>query len=646
MICSFVADQSKDCQLVFVRGEGVGIGIFQNGSCLYQQQDSRVSEIPQILFGRDFLIVDGKNSSLEFSVAEDGHISLLLPYSEKGYKGMIQTEMKCSFLQKPALDMRIYTKRMVAGKVWKFNPGNKPFTLIAPVIMLNSDKALLEIKGGMVDIDTLKPGKTLFLKDKKMIIGDMLPDVLKGYCYTKPLLNTQVADSVRCYKSCELYLATTDSISDSRWLWQSDLIIDGGSMKVFRYNYKNPGNWIALPRTGNASSVLIGEDIRIYDPPAPYGTPLCISANQDKDYITDPAVVVLPQGDYLAACKSRFDGKNSVVRILKSKDKGLTWSYLAELPSVGFFNFFVLKDAIYIMGTKGGFNQVVILRSDDGGLTWTVPTDAKNGLLTEARSYHSASTATVFHNGRVWRAMEDNIPLGKRYFRALMMSAPLESNLLDAANWTLSEALPYDRSWLGDSVAFNGWYEGNAVVSPTGDIVNMLRVETFKYNEHSAIIHYSDDGMKASFDPKTDIVPFPGGEKKFTIYFDSVSHKYWTLSNMIFKEDHGREHAGLLRNRLVLSCSEDLYHWEVCDTLISHPDPHFHAYQYVDWRIDGDDIIAVSRTASATSRGLSTRQHDANYFTFHCFEDFRKNKQRPINQQFASANTNNLRIKK
>ncbi|MEA4981361.1 MAG: hypothetical protein VB066_01460, partial [Paludibacter sp.] len=69
MICSFVTDQSKDCQLVFVKGEGVDVGIFQNGSCLYQQQDSRISEIPQTLFGKDFLIVKGKNSSLEFSVA-------------------------------------------------------------------------------------------------------------------------------------------------------------------------------------------------------------------------------------------------------------------------------------------------------------------------------------------------------------------------------------------------------------------------------------------------------------------------------------------------------------------------------------------------------------------------------------------------
>ncbi|NDP20404.1 MAG: exo-alpha-sialidase [Paludibacter sp.] len=624
VIYSFQSYKNDDSQLVFVRGEGVEVCIFQNGSRIFQHENARISEIPQVLFGKDYLIVTGKVAQLEFSVAEDAQITLLLPFSEKGYKGMTLTEMNCYFLEKPAVEMRVYKKKMRAGKVWKFNPQGMPFTLLAPVILLNSDKALLEVMGGMIDIDTLKQGKNLFLKDKKTIVTDLLPDYLQQFCFAKPLPNMPVADSVRCYKACEFYMATTGTINDSKWQKQDFLATETGSMQLYRYAYNTPGKWIELPQIGNASSILIGEDIRIYQPPALLGTPICISTNQDKHYITDPTVVILPGGEYLAACKSRFDGENSVVRILKSKDKGITWSYVTELSAVGFFNFFVLNKSVYLMGTKGGFNQIVILRSDDGGQTWTSPTDSRNGLLSEAKSYHSASTATVFHNGRVWRAMEDNIPLGKRFFRALVMSAPIASDLLEAANWTFSEALPYERVWLGDSVAFNGWYEGNVVVSPDGEIVNMLRVETYKYNENAAIIHYSKDGKKASFDPRTDIVPFPGGEKKFTVYFDSVSHKYWTLSNMIFKEDYGMEHGGLIRNRLVLSYSPDLYHWDVKDILISHPDAHFHAYQYVDWRIDGDDIIAVARTASDSPRGLSPRQHDANYLTFHRFTDFRK----------------------
>lgn len=39
----------------------------------------------------------------------------------------------------------------------------------------------------------------------------------------------------------------------------------------------------------------------------------------------------------------------------------------------------------------------------------------------------------AYAKGRIWRAMEDNLPKGKRYFRAFMMSAPIDANLLDSA---------------------------------------------------------------------------------------------------------------------------------------------------------------------------------------------------------------------
>ena len=130
------------------------------------------------------------------------------------------------------------------------------------------------------------------------------------------------------------------------------------------------------------------------------------------------------------------------------------------------------------MGTKGGFNHMVILRSDDGGRNWTTPIDSKHGLLSgESKSYHSASVPVAYAKGRIWRAMEDNLPKGKRYFRAFMMSAPINANLLDSAAWTRSEALPYDSTWLGTDRTFNGWLEGNAVVTREGNVVDILRIE-------------------------------------------------------------------------------------------------------------------------------------------------------------------------
>ena len=69
--------------------------------------------------------------------------------------------------------------------------------------------------------------------------------------------------------------------------------------------------------------------------------------------------------------------------------------------------------------------------------------------------------------------------------------------------------------------------------------------------------------------------------------------------------------------------SDDLRNWIVKDTLITSNDPFFHGFQYVDWQFDGNDIVAVSRTAFDEVRGLPTRQHDANFFTFHQFKNFR-----------------------
>jgi len=47
--------------------------------------------------------------------------------------------------------------------------------------------------------------------------------------------------------------------------------------------------------------------------------------------------------------------------------------------------------------------------------------------------------------------------------------------------------------------------------------------------------------------------------------------------------------------------------------------PLHHAWQYVDWVFDGDDLVAASRTAYGDSHNF----HDANYLTFHRVRHFR-----------------------
>lgn len=69
--------------------------------------------------------------------------------------------------------------------------------------------------------------------------------------------------------------------------------------------------------------------------------------------------------------------------------------------------------------------------------------------------------------------------------------------------------------------------------------------------------------------------------------------------------------------------SKDLRSWEVRCVLLSHPDAEKHGFQYVDWQFEGDDLIAVCRTAWDDEEGGAHNNHDANFLTFHRWKNFR-----------------------
>jgi hypothetical protein len=73
------------------------------------------------------------------------------------------------------------------------------------------------------------------------------------------------------------------------------------------------------------------------------------------------------------------------------------------------------------------------------------------------------------------------------------------------------------------------------------------------------------------------------------------------------------------RNTLALVCSTDLRNWEIRSVILYDPDVRYVGFQYADWLFDGDDMIAVVRTAF----GETTNCHNANYLTFHRIENFR-----------------------
>ena len=342
-------------------------------------------------------------------------------------------------------------------------------------------------------------------------------------------------------------------------------------------------------------------------------------------YVGSPSIAILPGGDYVASHdvfgpKSGYR-ERATSRVFRSSDRGHSWQHVSDIDGQLWSTLFVHRGALYIIGTLARYNDTIIRRSADGGETWTEPKDGETGLLLAGR-FHCAPVSVIVHGGRLWRAMEDttNPQRWGLPYRAFMMSAPVDADLLRAESWTVSNRLPSDASWLDGK--FGGWLEGNAVVAPDGGIVNVLRVEYPEGGGKAAIVEVSDDGRTVSFDPDNGFVDLPGGCTKFTIRFDPVSKHYWTLSNYMPPRHLGL-HPGATRNTLALVRSADLRNWEVRSIVAYHHDVKKHGFQYPDWQFEGDDIVAVSRTAYDDGLGGAHNFHDANYLTFHRLADFR-----------------------
>ncbi|MGX5820964.1 hypothetical protein ACWKWU_22390 [Chitinophaga lutea] len=355
------------------------------------------------------------------------------------------------------------------------------------------------------------------------------------------------------------------------------------------------------------------------------GTVIAYAPAGSKQYIGSPSIAILPNGDYVAS--HDFFGPNSsefvqaITRVYRSKNKGRTWKQVSEIRGAFWSNLFVHKGALYLLGPDRHHGTVLIRRSDDGGRRWTQPTTKENGLLL-AGQYHCAPMPMLVHNGRLWRAMETAhgpiLEWGKRY-GAMMMSAPVDADLLKASSWTMSNPVLYDSTLLNGK--FGGWLEGNAVATRKGEVVDILRVDDKStQDEKAAIVRISPDGRKAALDA---FIPFAGGSKKFVIRYDSLSDRYWTLANVIpdtIRTKMPTRNAASVRNWLVLLSSPDLQHWTQHRTVLAHPDVLKHGFQYVDWLIEGGDLVVACRTAW----GDAHNNHDANYLTFHRVMDFRK----------------------
>lgn len=355
------------------------------------------------------------------------------------------------------------------------------------------------------------------------------------------------------------------------------------------------------------------------------GTVIAHSPAASRIYIGSAGIVRLTDGTYLAKHDEFGEGSteytSAITRVYRSTDRGHTWRPIATVDGLFWSSIFEHRGNVYMIGTHHHHGELLVYKSHDAGHTWTTPKDAKSGLIRPGR-WHTAPVPVIEHNGRLWRAVEDadgdeSKRWGYRY-RPYLMSIPLDGNLLDADQWTITNTIERDGAWLGGT--FRWVLEGNAVVDRAGNIRNILRTD---HDDLAAVTTVSPDGTTQSIDASFDRAELPGASKKLMIRWDEPSQAYWALSNPPMPSRIAKQQPGA-RNTLALFKSSDLRTWTMRCVLLHHPDREKHAFQYPDWIIEDNDLLVASRTAYDDGQGGAHRAHDANYLTFHRFPNFRE----------------------
>ena len=640
-----------------IRGTSYSVSSFEKGQVVFLNREMAFGDIPGEFAGWQFTKINanstyrpGPLASIEVLAEEDGYLMSMVATEEKpevcsawaeangweiveGYSVSYTTEKgTMTFFRKPVKAgewVNVVQPETFSGAV-----------VIAPSIKGEDDddeqlKAVpVDISAlGWMEVGDFEEGSPAFANRGYILCG--VKKAVSGLKFTRynggqaPIIN------VTAREAGDMYIAVSETENtfkpeENGWaeVPGAGFYYNDGTSTSFKVYTKSvtEGEQIEINTDNWTGVFVLSSDITfetVIDILPPPGVVIHNSKAATLKYVGSPSITVLEDGTYLAS-HDIFGGVISYSYVYESKDKGQTWTEISKIDPLNWSKLFTHNGKLYLIGVAPkctmGYGDIVVLRSDDNGHTWTKPVDGKTGLL-RSGYYHTAPTPVVFHNGRIWKAMEEQ---GEAYwgwgpFSSFVLSAAEDADLLDVDSWTFTNKLEHRNDIIGSTA----WLEGNVVVAPDGSVKNILRM-AYNGDDKAALVNISDDGTEAKFNPLKNIIDLPGAGKKFTIRYDSISAKYWTLSNYVLSEDRvNNSNLGGTRNTIVLAYSEDLRNWTIKDTLLHHSDVAYHGFQYLDWQFEGDDIIAVSRTAWEDETGNANSQHNANYLTFHRFHNFR-----------------------
>lgn len=338
-------------------------------------------------------------------------------------------------------------------------------------------------------------------------------------------------------------------------------------------------------------------------------------------YLCSPSLLRHPDG-YLLASMDVYAGMypQNLTLIFRSDDGGDTWHYVSELFPCFWGKMFLYDGAVYMTGVSTEYGDLLIGRSDDGGVTFTEPTvllRGGNGKNGEA-GVHKNPQPVMEYDGRLWMTWEWGA-WKRGYHAASVASAPLGCDLLDASNWSFADPIKYDPTWPGVPQGESaGNIEGMLVVMD-GELHNIMRYSMSKLERKWGLaVDYRVD-TKHPEAPLAYVrcIEYPCNNSKFAIVYDEVSGKYISIGSRIYDG----EKTGA-RDLLSVLVSENGRDWRVAwDEIDMRGIDHtLIGFQYVNMEIDGDDLIYQCRTAINGAHSY----HDSNYATFHRVRNFRE----------------------
>lgn len=335
-------------------------------------------------------------------------------------------------------------------------------------------------------------------------------------------------------------------------------------------------------------------------------------------YLCSPSLLRHPEG-YLLSSMDLYAGAHpqNLTLIFRSDDDGKNWYYYSELMPCFWGKLFLHKGEVYMLSASTEYGDLLIGKSCDGGKTFGAPvtllrgSNGKNGN----NGVHKNPQNIVVHNGRIYETLEWGSWSNKVYCHAAMvMSCDVNDDLLVPENWSFTEPVIFDpnRPEFEGMTPCTMQIEGTITAAPDGRLYNIMRFGKNGY----ALVYEIDTANPEAPLKYSHLMPFTANRVKFMIKRDPVSGRYYTIATRIYSP----EKQGT-RNLLSFMVSEDLEKWDVVCDLFDYRNIQDDkiGFQYVDFSIEGDDIIFQCRTAFNNAHNY----HDSNYATFHRIRNFR-----------------------